>query len=131
MQSLLKTIPASYALKNHVFPLREQNGAIVIAMADTTNHDLLNELKFIFNKDIITEKWPEEKLLEAIRQAYQLSGEEIAGEETGKGFEYLDKKTERAAEGDLPKVEDRSVIQLVNKFISEAIRLKASDIHVD
>jgi len=131
MQNLLKTIPASYALKNHVLPLREENGVVVIAIAETSNTDLLNELKFIFNKDIITEQWPEEKLLAAIREKYQLSGEELSGEKSSRGFEYLEKKATNAAEGDLPKVEDRSVIQLVNKFISEAIRLKASDIHVE
>jgi type II secretory ATPase GspE/PulE/Tfp pilus assembly ATPase PilB-like protein len=134
MEDISKTIPVNYALKHLILPLREENGIEVIAMADTSNSELLNELKFIFNKNIITEKWPEEKLLEAIRQAYQLSGEELAGEESSQGFEYLphkgsyaEKKAANAAEGDLPKVEDRSVIQLVNKFISEAIRLPLVD----
>jgi len=73
----------------HLTPAGRENGVVVIAMANTTNTDLLNELKFIFNKDIIAEKWPEEKLLEAICQAYQLSGEEISGKENSQGFEYL------------------------------------------
>lgn len=121
MQTLQQSIPPAYALKHLVLPLREENIAIVIAMTNTTNTDLLNELKFIFNKDIIPEKWPEEKLLEAIREKYQLTRDDLTGEESSQGFEYLprkgsyaEKEATNAAEGDLPKVEDRSVIQLVN-----------------
>jgi hypothetical protein len=71
MQNLLKTIPDSYALKNLILPLREENGIVVIAMADTINSEFLNELKFIFNKDIITEKWPQEELLYCSVKAYR------------------------------------------------------------
>lgn len=92
MQTVQQSIPSTYALHNLVLPLREENGAVVVAIADTSNSDLLNELKFIFNKDIIPERWPEEKLLEAIRRAYQLSGEELSGEESSQGFEYLPHK---------------------------------------
>jgi hypothetical protein len=92
MEDISKTIPVNYALKHLILPLREENGIEVIAMADTSNSELLNELKFIFNKDIFSEQWPQEKLLEAIRQAYQLSGEELTGEESSQGFEYLPRK---------------------------------------
>jgi hypothetical protein len=40
MQNLLKTILPSYALKNKVLPLREKNGAVAIAIADTSNSEL-------------------------------------------------------------------------------------------
>ncbi len=131
MENLQKIIPANYAVKNKVLPLDSENGQVTVAMANAGNHELLSELRFIFNKKIIPEEWAEKELLEAIYQAYQLTDERLTAEGNNLNFEYLEKRVDAPVGEESPKVEDRSVIQLVNRFISEAIRLKASDIHVE
>ena len=61
--TLTKTIPLNYALKHRVLPLKMENGAVYVALTDTTNSDLLNELRFVFGKKVFAEQWLEEKIL--------------------------------------------------------------------
>lgn len=133
MQPLIKMIPADYALKHRILPIKGKTGNITIATANPGNSELAQELRFIFNQKIIFEQWPEDRLLTAIHKAYQFNGHqpENAASADDQPFEHVEKHLSQTTDAHVPKVEDRSVIQLVNRFISEAIRQKASDIHVE
>lgn len=129
-ESGVRGVSAEYALKHRVLPLREEGGTVYVAVVDRPDHGLLQELQFVFNKPVVAEPWPEEALLTAISRRYRLGDGAVTSGELPARFEALEGSSpgEDAATvlGD-----DHSVIQTVNHFISEAIRLRASDIHVE
>ncbi|RMG25963.1 MAG: type II/IV secretion system protein [Methanobacteriota archaeon] len=129
MESLQKIVPVEYAIQKRILPLREENDSVVVAIANSINNELVNELEFIFNKTVIFEQWEERELLETIYQVYQLTGEEDF-ETPVDQFKYVERE-HVVTEAERPQTEDHSVILLADKIISDAIRMKASDIHVE
>lgn len=126
----LGIVSAEYALKHRVLPLREEGGTLYVAMGDPGNDGLLQELQFIFDRPVVAEIWPAEELLAAISRRYRLGDDALGGGESPARFEALEHSSPGA---DTPRAvfDDHSVVQAVNHFISEAIRLRASDIHVE
>jgi type IV pilus assembly protein PilB len=130
MEEIFKLIPVKYALKHCILPLGYDNSSVKIAMTDSNNCKLLNELQFIFNKRILPEVWDEGKIKEEINKRYQISEDKIELN-TAESFEYIDKESEKSGESIFPKNNDQSVIKIVNNLISDAIHIRASDIHIE
>ena len=130
MEQIYRIITAQYALKNKIVPLQTEDGFIRIAALDDAAGDLLNELQFLLNKKVRFEKWTEEEIVQEIHRRYRIVNERVEPEEDH-SFEFLEKRPETLEEKAIPKIEDHSVIRLVNNLISDAIRKKASDIHIE
>ena len=128
-ESGLRIVSAEYALKHRVLPLREEGGTVYVAVADNRNDALLQELQFMFNKPVVAESWTAEKLLPAISRHYRLGDGAASGESPAR-FEALENHSP-GEENPAALLDDHSVVQTVNQVISEAIRLRASDIHVE
>ena len=130
MDEYIKKIPANYALHNQVLPLRSENGVLIAALAQPENVELTHELEFIFNQKIKFEKWDEKVLIECIKNTYRLTNADIGGENGFRQYEHLEKSSNNPSLNNASLNDDHSIITLVNKFISEAIQMTASDIHV-
>ncbi|MCB0311958.1 MAG: type II/IV secretion system protein [Calditrichaeota bacterium] len=133
MDNLWKLLPAEYALAHAILPTGHRNGTVLMAAAVEPDINLLNELQLLFDRQIEIELWSRQELLEAIREKYQLRpGQSPVDKETAQ-FEHLERHSQQAppAANTVAGEDDHTVIHLVNRFISEAIRLKASDIHVE
>lgn len=131
---VLKKIPGDYALKHRILPLDDTGNQVVVAMTEAGSRELLKELQFVLGATISVEIWPEDRLLTAICAAYNLQPPVENGiEDTAdSGFHFIEKQqTNGRPESETDRGEDRSVINLVNRFISKAIQMKASDIHVE
>ena len=128
-ESGLRIVSAEYALKHRILPLREEGGTVYVAVADNGNDALLQELQFMFNKPVVAESWTAEKLLPAISRRYRLGDGAASGESPAR-FEALENHSP-GEENPAALLDDHSVVQTVNQVISEAIRLRASDIHVE
>ena len=84
----------------------------------------------MFNQPLEFEIWPEEKLRKAIEEAYPRNGNATT-REIQTPFQLVEKEKKIHSELNPRQLEDRSVIPLVNRFISDAIYMNASDIHVE
>ncbi|HOV98344.1 MAG TPA: GspE/PulE family protein [Bacteroidota bacterium] len=128
-QEVLKLIPKQMAVDLCVLPLSKDDGAIHIAMVENYDRKILNELSFVLGKKIVVEIFPQDVLVEAIKQHYGFSNfETIKSEPEELNSEFVSLKEEEK------KVEfssDGSVVSLVNRIITDAIDMGASDIHVE
>src|SRR3990167_6716304 len=46
--ALVERLPINYAKDNEILPLRRDNGTVIIAMADPTNFNALDDLRLLF-----------------------------------------------------------------------------------
>ncbi len=128
--SLLKRIPARLAVRYGVFPVREEEGIIVIAMADPRDTRLLDELRTVIGLPIRPVAAESVELAEAIRRHYGIGAETVeamaATPELASGPELAEAVT------DLDRIGgEASTIRFVNQLLSEGVRDRATDIHLE
>jgi type IV pilus assembly protein PilB len=113
--------------------MSQENGTLKIIMSDPTDFDTMQKLQFILNKDIQPVLAPREQIVEAINRHYgQTETESVDSmlqEFTDTAIDFTE--TEATQAGGLVDESDAPVVKLVNLIITEAISLRASDIHVE
>jgi type IV pilus assembly protein PilB len=137
---ILGSIPVDIVRKYKIVPVDKTGDALTIALSDPSNIYLLDELRLLTNCKIVPVISFESDIEEAIERYYKSGGddyEEMLKEITDEEMENIHLLGSGEAENaedvnDLSvQPDDAPVIQLVNLVISEAIRMRASDIHVE
>ncbi len=132
-KSVIELVPESVARENVVLPLELEGNTLKILTADPTNYDTVQKLQFILNKDIVPVLAVQEQIQEAINKNYgQTETESVDSllvEFTDTAIEFT--QTESAGSMANADDSDAPVVRLVNLIISEAISLRASDIHIE
>lgn len=128
---LVATLPINYAKQNEVLPLRKEDDALVVAIADPTNFYALDDLRMLFGceiKPIIASSYEIVNAINAVYNKISGAGEEMVSELTG-AEEIADEFNEPV---DLLDATDEApIIRLVNSLLFRAVKQKASDIHIE
>ena len=128
-------LPESVARENTIFPVAENGGVLTVAACDPTDIDTQEKLRFILNREIDTVLAPREQIVEAINRHYGTSDGESADsmlqEFTDTAIDFTETALEQAAGSTAEDNSDAPVVKLVNLIITEAVQLKASDIHIE
>ncbi len=117
-----------------VIPLYEREGVVTVAMADPTNLRSLDHIKFKTGKDLEPVIATEAEILAAIDRVYGGGvKEQLTDLLNAKGGdeEIFTKAGDDDEEVPLADEEGRQIVKIVNLIITEAIRLGASDIHLE
>jgi general secretion pathway protein E len=132
-RELALKLPITYAKKAVVLPLRRENGSIIAATAEPLILTTVDDLRVLFNANVSLGLAPTEKILDAVNRLH--SEEMNRAEETVQEMEEDDLSflaAELEEPTDLLEVtDDAPIIRLVNSLLSQAIRERASDIHVE
>jgi type IV pilus assembly protein PilB len=135
-ESVVELVPESVARENKVLPLEEVDGRLVVLMSDPSDVDTLEKLRFILNRDVSIALAPRAKIMETINRVYgQIEGESadsILQEFTDTAIDFTETADESAAgPSDATDENSAPIVRLVNLMITEAVQLRASDIHVE
>lgn len=135
-QTVLSLIPRETAIELGVLPLAVNGEAIVVALPFDHDKQTISDLAFYFGKKIQAREFSPEELQLAIHKHYGVSAVERQRRITPSESEFLSvKETEESIEDSRDPsnahVSDGSVVALVNRLITDAIDMKASDIHVE
>ncbi|HOM18256.1 MAG TPA: ATPase, T2SS/T4P/T4SS family [Thermoguttaceae bacterium] len=133
--TVLELVPESVARENVVLPLAEEDGTLKIIVSDPTDYETFDKLQFILNRRIEIALAPREAILEAINRCYgQTVGESadsMLQELTDTAIDFTE--TEEEAAGGEEDIDETSapIVRLVHVLISEAVQMRASDIHIE
>jgi len=134
-QEVVELLPESVARENTIFPLAETGNALRLATSDPTDMDLQEKLRFILNRDIEMTLAPRGQIVEAINRHYGQSDGESADsmlqEFTDTAIDFTETAVEQAAATAAEDQSDAPVVKLCNLIITEAVQLRASDIHIE
>ncbi len=132
-RELALKLPITYAKKAVVLPLRRENGSIVAATAEPLTLATVDDLRILFSADISLALASGEKILDTVNRLH--SEEMNKAEDTVQEMEEDDLSflaAELEEPTDLLEVtDDAPIIRLVNSLLSQAIRERASDIHIE
>jgi type IV pilus assembly protein PilB len=133
-RELAKLVTREVCERHTIVPVARSGSSITVAMADPTNLNAIDDIKFLtgYNVDVVVAS--ETAILETIQSSYSATAnyEDVLAqfaEEEGVEFEVTDDEVdvhdlEREAEG-------APVVRLVNAVLLNAIQKGASDIHVE
>src|SRR4030066_621399 len=130
--SLLKNIPVSFVKKNQIFPIKKNNSELIGAVADDKGVLALSEASKALGLKPRALKASAGVILDAINRFYgQLgSAEEVMDTITGEDLSSV--ATEFEAPKDLLELtEEAPIIRLLNALLLQAVKERASDIHIE
>jgi type IV pilus assembly protein PilB len=133
--SVVELVPEAVARENAVLPLSEGDGRLTVILSDPNELDTIEKLRFILNRQIDMALAPREAIMEAINRYYgQTVGESadsMLQEFTDTAIDFTE--TVDDGGGGEEEVDETSapIVRLVQLIISEAVQLRASDIHIE
>lgn len=133
--SVLELVPESVARENCILPLAQDDGELTVIISDPNDFETLEKLRFILNRRIEVALAPRESINEAINRHYgQTVGEsadQMLQEFTDTAIDFTETEEEAAAAHEEVDETSAPIVRLVHLIISEAVQLRASDIHVE
>ena len=117
-----KEIPADIARKYGVVPVVADEDSITVALSDPMGYDAIDSLRYVLHgRDVEAVISPKAEVEAAMAKLY--AAEASADVQTRDEMAGLD-------EGN-PEDDDSAVVKLANMIITTAIKMKASDIHIE
>jgi type IV pilus assembly protein PilB len=130
----LKTIPAEVCQKHIVIPVSRAGNTLIVAFADPSNMFVRDDLQFVSKCKVEVVVAPESSILKAIEKYHGKQQQNIGNamselENSEEAFSFTTSvQAQLLEQGD---VEMGPIVKFVNTILGEAIKLKASDIHIE
>jgi general secretion pathway protein E len=132
-RELAVKLPITYAKKAMVLPLRRDNGTVLAATSEPLNLSTIDDLSVLMGTDISLFLAPSDRILDTVNRIHSEGmhrAEDTAQQMEDEDLSFLAAELEEPT--DLLEVtDDAPIIRLVNSLLSQAIRERASDIHIE
>ncbi|HEX6985494.1 MAG TPA: ATPase, T2SS/T4P/T4SS family, partial [Planctomycetaceae bacterium] len=131
-QGVIELVNESLARENTIIPIRTEEGSVVVAFHDPMALDVLDKLRFILNRDVKIVVAPKEQIQAAIDRHYGQSETQSVDSMIQEFTEtQIDFTATEAAVAPEEEDENAPVVRLVNLILTEAVKMRASDIHIE
>ncbi len=131
---LIRNLPINFAKQNYLLPLREEDGVLVIAVADPLDTAALDEARLLLERTLSPHLAPPQAILDAINQVYDRAANESERLMDDLKTGDLDSLAHELEEPQdlLDAADDEApIIKLVNSLMFQAVKERASDIHIE
>ncbi|MBQ3288611.1 MAG: type II/IV secretion system protein [Kiritimatiellae bacterium] len=117
-----QAIPVDIAKKYGVVPVVASEDSVTVALSDPMGYDAIDSLRYVLHgRDVEAVLAPLEEVRAAMAKLYP----------TGEDAEVSTRDEEGLDGGDAAEGDDSAVIKLANMILTTAIKMKASDIHIE
>jgi len=128
---VLQSLPAKLVYKQNCVPISKADGTLTVATSDPFELSALDELRLLTGCSINLVLADEDDLHKFIRANYGVGGDtlgEMAGAEGPGAAAIADSP---GAADEIEQAQEASVIKLVNEILIEAIKERATDVHIE
>jgi len=133
-EDIIKKVPARFVTHYNFMPIFEEEGAIHIAVSDPLDLYKIDEIKLMLKKPVKIHVATLFEIKEAIKKYYGVGAKTMAQmlDETP----HLEVLSKKAASGEIAEEkaegsDDPSVIKFLDQIIQQAVRERATDIHIE
>ena len=131
--AVIKIIPAEVVQKYQLVPVNRAGATLIVAVCDPANLFALEDIKFMTGYNVEMVICSEREIKNAIDKYYDQSASlaEVMSDFDVEDMEIIGDEEEIDV-GSLERAtEDAPVVKMVNAILQDAIRKKASDIHIE
>jgi general secretion pathway protein E len=129
---LLDLVPLPFARGRAVLPLHQgDDGAVSVVLADPFDLTTLSDLRLMIQRPLVTEVASPAVITSAANSAYDRATR--LAEDAAEGLEesHAEDEEEFAIQDILDAEDEAPIIRFVHSILSQAVRERASDIHVE
>ncbi len=130
---VIRQIPPEIAQKYQIVPVNRAGSTLIVAMNDPSNIFAIDDIKFMtgFNVEVVVAT--ESSIKTAIDRYYDQSASlaDVMGDLEDIDLEVVDDRDDVDVSALEKATEDAPVVKLVNLILTDAIKKKASDIHIE
>jgi type IV pilus assembly protein PilB len=131
---VIKLVSQEVCERHRIIPVSRAGSSLIVAMADPSNLHAIDDIKFLTGYNVEPVVASEVAILQAIERAF--AAPEISYDEIMDGFDEEEievaQDMDDAAAVDLERAsEDAPVVRLCNAILLNAIKKRASDIHIE
>ena len=132
-ESVLKLLPQDILRKYNVFPISSSGGQLELAISDPMDMDSVDDISHMLNMSVDLRLASPEEIKRAIDDHFGVNaygdvfGEEIAGQNSSAAVGNTLATGNEAGVSE----EEAPIIRYVHKLITEAVKRRASDIHLE
>jgi type II secretion system protein E len=129
--AVIEKVPAKFASHYKILPIEFEDNRLVIAMTDPLDVRTLDDIRLLLGLEVRGVLASEPEIQEAIHKYYGIGAETLESIMAQK-----DTRDEIRVYGEKPQdlevvAEDASIIKFVNQILHEAIKERATDIHLE
>ncbi len=128
---VIKKVPAKFASYYKIIPVEIDNNVLVIAMIDPLDLRTLDDIRLLLGVEVRGVLSSETEIQEAICKFYGVGADTlekiIAQKQPHEELKLFSERTENLEE----MAEDASIVKFVNQIFTEAIKERATDIHLE
>ena len=124
----IKRVPARVAIRYQVVPIGVQGGIVTLASCRVPNLATVDSLRMVLNMAIEWILCAETDIMKTLKHFYGLGAETIDNLAESPGNESAIVETTDVA---ATETADEGIVKFVNQIIFEAIRMDATDIHIE
>jgi type II secretion system protein E len=128
---IIQKVPAKFANHYKIIPLEFKDNVLMIAMTDPLDIRTLDDIRLLLGLEIKGAFASEPQIQEAIRKYYGVGAETLEKMIAQKPSSQEQKMIGEKVEDLEVLAEDASIIKFVNQILSEAIKERATDIHLE
>ena len=132
-REVLGIVPQMLVMKHHLIPTSLVRSTLTLAMADPSNLMAINEVKFLTGYDVKVAVSAPTVIQQAIERYYDTHTDydEVLSQLGSESVELVRDNDEIDLQELERATEEAPVVRLVNALLSDAIRKRASDVHVE
>lgn len=138
-REIIKLIPEDVCKKYQILPISRAGSTLIMAMADPSNIFAIDDIKFLTGYNVDTVIASEAAIEGAIEKHHAAPPPEFAEESTDdiiagfedEGMEIVQEEEDVDVTALQKGAEDAPIVKLVNKILTDPIKIKASDIHIE
>jgi type IV pilus assembly protein PilB len=126
----IESVPKSIARKHRLVPIEEDNGVLVVAVTDPFDLTAMDNMRFYLSRDVRCVLAAPDAVDEAISRYYGIEESTVDNmlaefTESDLGLETTEGQDEEEDD------DDSAMVRLVQLIITEAVKMRTSDIHIE
>ncbi len=129
-------IPEELIRKHQILPLAKQNGRLQLIVHDPMDLELMDMLRFRLNAEIEPRIAAKGRIKSFIEQRFEGGSPRMVEASESLVTESIDRTIDRSVDKSVDasidrKADDAPIIKLCNRMLIEAVKMNASDIHIE
>jgi len=129
--NVIEKVPAKFANHYKIMPIAFERGLLKVAMVDPLDIRAIDDLKMFLGVEITALLASEVEIKQLIRKYYGLGADTVEGMIL-KDNEFSEISLDRENVQNLEEMaQDASIVKFVNQIISESIKDRATDVHLE
>jgi general secretion pathway protein E/type IV pilus assembly protein PilB len=130
-KEFLATFPTRVLVRHHLLPLEEKDGVTLVATSRVSDTSGVDELRLVSGKDVAIALAPSTEIDRVLKNMLGVGADTLQSLAADSGeIQVLDEDAENDLDA-ATAAQDASIIRFVNQVLSEAIEMRATDVHVE